>query len=136
MDLNSKGLVIDSPTIRGRDLEEFSRKFKLLTEAERRQSLEIDSASFGRRNLPLPAGDKLMVSIYPHRFPLYVRPSPSEENDCQQNPHRRSPPLCVCACTWSKNFHNTAVVLCVSGGCRCVGSARCVIVRLLIELEL
>ncbi|KAH8344001.1 hypothetical protein KR084_003120 [Drosophila pseudotakahashii] len=46
MDLNSKGLVIDSPLIRGRDLEEFSRKFKLLTEAERRQSLEIDSASF------------------------------------------------------------------------------------------
>lgn len=46
MDLNSKGLVIDSPLIRGRELEEFSRKFKLLTEAERRQSLEIDSASF------------------------------------------------------------------------------------------
>ncbi|EDV47931.1 gametogenetin-binding protein 2-like [Drosophila erecta] len=46
MDLNSKGLVIDSPQIRGRDLEEFSRKFKLLTEAERRQSLEIDSTSF------------------------------------------------------------------------------------------
>ncbi|KAH8382919.1 hypothetical protein KR009_005795 [Drosophila setifemur] len=46
MDLNSKGLVIDSPMIRGRDLEEFTRKFKLLTEAERRQSLEIDSASF------------------------------------------------------------------------------------------
>uniref|UniRef100_A0A6P4FV82 Gametogenetin-binding protein 2-like isoform X1 n=1 Tax=Drosophila rhopaloa TaxID=1041015 RepID=A0A6P4FV82_DRORH len=46
MDLNSKGLVIDSPLIRGRDLEEFSRKFKLLTEAERRQSLEIDSESF------------------------------------------------------------------------------------------
>ncbi|XP_017044154.1 gametogenetin-binding protein 2-like [Drosophila ficusphila] len=46
MDLNSKGLVIDSPLIRGRDLEEFSRKFKLLTEAERRKSLEIDSASF------------------------------------------------------------------------------------------
>ncbi|KAH8288442.1 hypothetical protein KR054_002720 [Drosophila jambulina] len=46
MDLNSKGLVIDSPMIRGRDLEEFSRKFKLLTEAERRQSLEIDCASF------------------------------------------------------------------------------------------
>ncbi|KAH8273198.1 hypothetical protein KR018_012495, partial [Drosophila ironensis] len=46
MDLNSKGLVIDSPTIRGRELEEFSRKFKLLTEEERRQSLEIDCASF------------------------------------------------------------------------------------------
>ncbi|EDW83284.1 uncharacterized protein Dwil_GK22775 [Drosophila willistoni] len=46
MDLNSKGLVIDSPQIRGRELEEFSRKFNLLTEAERRQSLEIDSENF------------------------------------------------------------------------------------------
>ncbi|KAL7729975.1 hypothetical protein ACLKA6_009273 [Drosophila palustris] len=46
MDLNSKGLVIDSPQIRGRELEEFSRKFNLLTEMERKQSLEIDSSSF------------------------------------------------------------------------------------------
>lgn len=46
MDLNSKGLVIDSPQIRGRELEEFTRKFNLLTETERRQSLEIDSGSF------------------------------------------------------------------------------------------
>ncbi|KAH8311490.1 hypothetical protein KR044_006624 [Drosophila immigrans] len=46
MDLNSKGLVIDSPQIRGRELEEFSRKFNLLTETERKQSLEIDSSSF------------------------------------------------------------------------------------------
>ncbi|EDV93236.1 gametogenetin-binding protein 2-like [Drosophila grimshawi] len=46
MDLNSKGLVIDSPQIRGRELEEFSRKFNLLTEMERQQSLEIDSGGF------------------------------------------------------------------------------------------
>ncbi|XP_034485365.1 gametogenetin-binding protein 2-like [Drosophila innubila] len=46
MDLNSKGLVIDSPQIRGRELEEFSRKFNLLSESERKQSLEIDSSSF------------------------------------------------------------------------------------------
>ncbi|ALC47528.1 CG2182 [Drosophila busckii] len=46
MDLNSKGLVIDSPQIRGRELEEFSRKFNLLTETERQQSLEIDSSAF------------------------------------------------------------------------------------------
>ncbi|EDW59293.1 gametogenetin-binding protein 2-like [Drosophila virilis] len=46
MDLNSKGLVIDSPQIRGRELEEFSRKFNLLTETERNQSLVIDSSGF------------------------------------------------------------------------------------------
>ncbi|EDW14371.1 gametogenetin-binding protein 2-like [Drosophila mojavensis] len=46
MDLNSKGLVIDSPQIRGRELEEFSRKFNLLTETERKQSLVIDSTGF------------------------------------------------------------------------------------------
>ncbi|XP_064552653.1 gametogenetin-binding protein 2-like [Drosophila montana] len=46
MDLNSKGLVIDSPQIRGRELEEFSRKFNLLTESERNQSLVIDSSGF------------------------------------------------------------------------------------------
>ncbi|XP_030371454.1 gametogenetin-binding protein 2-like [Scaptodrosophila lebanonensis] len=46
MDLNSKGLVIDSPQIRGRELEEFSRKFHLLTEDERQQSLEINSDEF------------------------------------------------------------------------------------------
>lgn len=46
MDLNSKGLCIDSPTIRGKELEEFTRKYNLLTDAELRESLEIDSATF------------------------------------------------------------------------------------------
>ncbi|XP_067617863.1 gametogenetin-binding protein 2-like [Eurosta solidaginis] len=46
MDLSSKGLCIDSPQIRGRELEIFTRKFKLLTADELRQSLEIDSVTF------------------------------------------------------------------------------------------
>lgn len=72
-----------------------------------------DSGYVGRRNLPLVAGDKLMVSIYPHRFPLYVRPSiqrkwlPAENTRTQTHTQQRRP-LWVCACTWSKNFHNTA----------------------------
>ena len=46
MDMNSKGLVIDSPQIRGKELKEFTRKFNLLTSEERRISLEIDSTTF------------------------------------------------------------------------------------------
>lgn len=46
MDLNSKGLCIDCPHIRGKELEEFTRKFNLLTNEELRQSLEINSTTF------------------------------------------------------------------------------------------
>ncbi|XP_023308716.2 gametogenetin-binding protein 2-like [Lucilia cuprina] len=46
MDLNSKGLCIDSPHIRGKELEEFTRKFNLLTSEELRTSLEINSNTF------------------------------------------------------------------------------------------
>ncbi|XP_054747875.1 gametogenetin-binding protein 2-like [Anastrepha obliqua] len=46
MDLSSKGLCIDNPQIRGRELEIFTRKFKLLSAEELRQSLEIDSVTF------------------------------------------------------------------------------------------
>lgn len=46
MDLNSKGLCIDSPHIRGKELEEFTRKFNLLTSEELRTSLEINSHQF------------------------------------------------------------------------------------------
>lgn len=46
MDLNSKGLCIDSPHIRGKELEEFTRKFNLLTSDELRTSLEINSNTF------------------------------------------------------------------------------------------
>ncbi|XP_017471648.1 PREDICTED: gametogenetin-binding protein 2-like [Rhagoletis zephyria] len=46
MDLSSKGLCIDSPQIRGRELEIFTRKYKLLSPEELRQSLEIDSVTF------------------------------------------------------------------------------------------
>ncbi|XP_055904020.1 gametogenetin-binding protein 2-like [Eupeodes corollae] len=46
MDLNSKGLAIDSSHIKGKELEEFTRKFNLLTPDELRESLEIDSSAF------------------------------------------------------------------------------------------
>lgn len=46
MDLNSKGLAIDSSHIKGKELEEFTRKFNLLTADELRESLEIDSTTF------------------------------------------------------------------------------------------
>lgn len=46
MDLNSKGLAIDSSHIKGKELEEFTRKFNLLTPDELRESLEIDSTTF------------------------------------------------------------------------------------------
>ncbi|XP_013110762.2 gametogenetin-binding protein 2-like isoform X1 [Stomoxys calcitrans] len=46
MDLNSKGLCIDSPHIRGKELEEFTRKFNLLTTDELQTSLEISSKTF------------------------------------------------------------------------------------------
>ncbi|XP_075148369.1 gametogenetin-binding protein 2-like [Haematobia irritans] len=46
MDLNSKGLCIDSPHIRGKELEEFTRKFNLLTADELQTSLEISSKTF------------------------------------------------------------------------------------------
>lgn len=46
MDLSGKGLCIDSPQIRGLELEEFSRKFHLLEEHELHQCLKIDSETF------------------------------------------------------------------------------------------
>lgn len=46
MDLSGKGLCIDSPQIRGLELEEFSRKFNLLEENELQECLKIDSETF------------------------------------------------------------------------------------------
>lgn len=44
MDLNSKGLVIDYPLVRGRELDEFTRKYRILTFDELKASLEVNSA--------------------------------------------------------------------------------------------
>uniref|UniRef100_A0A6B2EQ09 Gametogenetin-binding protein 2-like n=1 Tax=Phlebotomus kandelakii TaxID=1109342 RepID=A0A6B2EQ09_9DIPT len=46
MDLNSKGLVFDHPTVRGRDLEEFLRKYAILTQDEFKQSLQVSGEEF------------------------------------------------------------------------------------------
>uniref|UniRef100_U5EZT6 Gametogenetin-binding protein 2-like n=1 Tax=Corethrella appendiculata TaxID=1370023 RepID=U5EZT6_9DIPT len=46
MDLNSKGLVFDHPAVKGRELEEFTKKYKLLTTHELKQSLQVSSSEF------------------------------------------------------------------------------------------
>uniref|UniRef100_A0A1L8DD53 Gametogenetin-binding protein 2-like n=1 Tax=Nyssomyia neivai TaxID=330878 RepID=A0A1L8DD53_9DIPT len=46
MDLNTKGLVFDHPTVRGRDLEEFLRKYAILTEDEFKKSLQVSCEEF------------------------------------------------------------------------------------------
>uniref|UniRef100_A0A8D8IZM1 Gametogenetin-binding protein 2-like n=1 Tax=Culex pipiens TaxID=7175 RepID=A0A8D8IZM1_CULPI len=46
MDLNSKGLVFDRPAVKGAELEEFTRKYQLLSPAELRLSLHVPTVEF------------------------------------------------------------------------------------------
>lgn len=46
MDLNSKGLVFDHPLVKGKALEEFNRKYILLSKEELKTSLEVSSVEF------------------------------------------------------------------------------------------
>ncbi|XP_058826187.1 gametogenetin-binding protein 2-like [Topomyia yanbarensis] len=46
MDLNSKGLVFDQPPIKGLELEEFTKKYQLLSLAELRVSLQVSTTDF------------------------------------------------------------------------------------------
>lgn len=46
MDLNSKGLVFDHPPVKGQELDEFMKKYRLLTPAELRLSLHVPSLEF------------------------------------------------------------------------------------------
>ena len=46
MDLSSKGLVFDHPAVKGRDLEEFTKKYQLLSAAELKHSLHVTSNEF------------------------------------------------------------------------------------------
>jgi len=46
MDLNSKGLVFDHPLVKGKELEEFTRKYSILSADELKQSLEVDRTDF------------------------------------------------------------------------------------------
>ncbi|XP_062552982.1 gametogenetin-binding protein 2-like [Armigeres subalbatus] len=46
MDLNSKGLVFDQPLVRGQELDEFTRKYRVLTPAELRLSLNVPTIEF------------------------------------------------------------------------------------------
>lgn len=84
MDLSNKGLCIDSPQIRGRELEIFTRKFKLLSADELKLSLEIDSVTFvsllnqcvpcvGCRRRVERLFYQLTLSGYPTLDPLILR---------------------------------------------------------------
>ena len=42
MDLNSLGATRDNPLVRGKQLEEFTRKLKILTKEELKGSLEVN----------------------------------------------------------------------------------------------
>lgn len=46
MDLNSKGLVFDHPQVRGQELDEFMKKYRLLTPSELRLSLHVPTMEF------------------------------------------------------------------------------------------
>lgn len=46
MDLNSKGLVFDHPLVKGKELEEFTRKYSILSADELKKSLEVDRTEF------------------------------------------------------------------------------------------
>lgn len=46
MDLNSKGLVFDHPLVKGKELEEFTRKYSILSDEELKKSLEVDRTEF------------------------------------------------------------------------------------------
>lgn len=46
MDLNSKGLVFDHPNVKGKELEEFTRKYSILSTDELKQSLEVSRTDF------------------------------------------------------------------------------------------
>lgn len=46
MDLNTKGLVFDHPYVKGKDLEEFTRKYNILSSEERKISLEVSRTDF------------------------------------------------------------------------------------------
>lgn len=41
MDLNGMGLVCDSPMIRGKELDDFLRKFNVLTSSEMKNAFEV-----------------------------------------------------------------------------------------------
>lgn len=46
MDLNAKGLVFDHQNVRGKDLEEFTRKYNILSQEELKKSLEVTRSEF------------------------------------------------------------------------------------------
>ncbi|EAT35761.1 AAEL012102-PA [Aedes aegypti] len=46
MDLNSRGLVFDQPPVKGQELDDFAKKYRVLTPAELRLSLNVPTIEF------------------------------------------------------------------------------------------
>jgi hypothetical protein len=46
MDLSQKGLVFDHPAVKGRELEDFTKKYQLLTPAELKHSFQVQTPVF------------------------------------------------------------------------------------------
>ncbi|XP_069703871.1 gametogenetin-binding protein 2-like isoform X1 [Periplaneta americana] len=85
MDLNGMGLVCDNPMVKGKELDEFVRKFNVLTAAEMRSAFEVtckDLLAILSQTVPCVGCRRsverlfyqLMKSGHPALDPLYVSP--------------------------------------------------------------
>lgn len=83
MDLNSKGLVFDHPSIKGKLLDEFTAKYNILSQDELKSSLEVSSTEFTsvvRQNVPCVGCRRsverlfyqLMLSGHPTLDPIVI----------------------------------------------------------------
>lgn len=55
MDLNTMGLICDNPQVKGREYEEFMRKYRILTTDELKAALRVDASDiFNVLNQSIP----------------------------------------------------------------------------------
>lgn len=55
MDLNTMGLICDNPQVKGREYEDFMRKYRILTAEELKASLKVDASDiFNVLNQSIP----------------------------------------------------------------------------------
>lgn len=67
MDLNSKGLVFDHPPVKGKPLEEFMKKYNILSQDELKNSLEVSSTEFTsvlRQSIPCVGCRRSVESLF------------------------------------------------------------------------
>lgn len=71
MDLNTMGLICDNPQVKGREYEEFMRKYRILTTDELKAALRVDASDiFNVLNQSIPCvGCRRRYSIITFKFP-------------------------------------------------------------------